>query len=91
LDDRICAIGVVRVAGQKLILDTLYDGAVKVGCSGSVDKVFLELSGKLVARCCTGLAEVKVGYCVVSEWVHCGQISAVAPRRYSRTPTGSQP
>jgi hypothetical protein len=54
-------IGVVRVAGQKLILDTLYDGVVIVGCSGSVDKVLLEVTGKLVALCCTGLAEVRCG------------------------------
>jgi hypothetical protein len=91
LDDRICAIGVVRVTSQKPVLDALFDGAAKVGCNISVEKVFLELSDNLVALSCTGLAEVLVRHVVVSDWVHCGQISAVAPQRLSRTPTGNQP
>jgi hypothetical protein len=36
LNDRICDIGVVRVAGQKPGLDALYDGVAKDSCSGSV-------------------------------------------------------
>jgi hypothetical protein len=61
LNDRICAIRVVRVAGQKTVLDALYNDEVEVGCSGAVFKVLLELSDKLVVPSCTGLAEVQVG------------------------------
>jgi hypothetical protein len=49
-------IGFVRVAGKKLVLDTLYNDAVGVVCSGCDDEVLLELSDKLVAPRCTGLA-----------------------------------
>ena len=64
----------IWMIGSVLSLDALYDDAAKAGCSRSIDKVFLELSDKLVALCCTGLTEVYVEYGAVSDWVHCGQI-----------------
>jgi hypothetical protein len=45
LNDRICIIGFVRVAGQKPILDVLYNDAAEVGCSeSSLSRVLLKLS-----------------------------------------------
>jgi hypothetical protein len=45
LNGRICIIGFVRVAGQKPILDVLYNDAAEVGCSGSsLSRVLLKLS-----------------------------------------------
>jgi hypothetical protein len=61
LDDRICLVGFVRVAGQKPVLDAPFNDALEVGCSGCVDKALLILSDKLVvAPSCTGVAEVQV-------------------------------
>jgi hypothetical protein len=49
-------IRLVLTAGQKLVLDSLDNVAAEVGRSGCIDKVFLELSDKLVAPRCTELA-----------------------------------
>jgi hypothetical protein len=49
LNNRICYTGFVLVAGQKSVLDALHNDALEVACSGSVDKVLLELSDELVA------------------------------------------
>jgi hypothetical protein len=57
LEDRIRAIRIVRVAGEKPILDTLYDYVVHVVCSVGIYKVYQEP----VAPSCTGLAVVQEG------------------------------
>jgi hypothetical protein len=62
LNNRICVIGFVRVAGKKPVLDALYNDAAEVGCSECVDKARLELSDELVAPSCTGQAKVQVRY-----------------------------
>jgi hypothetical protein len=51
--------GSFDIAGKNPVLVALYDGAAEAGFSSSVFKVFLELSDKLVAPSCTGLAEVQ--------------------------------
>jgi hypothetical protein len=43
-EPRLDYVGFVRVAGQKPVLDALYNDTTEVGCSGCVDKVFLLLS-----------------------------------------------
>jgi hypothetical protein len=80
LNHGICAIRLVPFAGQKSILDAMYNDTAEVGCNGYIDKLVLELSDELVAPRCT-----------VSGRMHCRQIAVVAPRRFSRTPTGNQP
>lgn len=60
-DDRICAVRAVRVAGQKPVLDILHNDEAYAGCSGSINKVLLELSNRPVASC-TRLAVVQVRY-----------------------------
>jgi hypothetical protein len=61
-DDRICIIGLVRVADLKPVLDVLDNDAAELGlrCSGCVNKVLLELSDELVAPSCMELAVVQV-------------------------------
>ena len=49
LDDRICVIGFVRVAGQKPVPDALDNDASEIGCSGCVFKVLLKFDDELVA------------------------------------------
>jgi hypothetical protein len=60
LNDRICSIGFIRVAGPKPVLDALYNDVAEVGCSGNVDNLILELSDEVAATSCTGLVEVQV-------------------------------
>jgi hypothetical protein len=50
-------IGLVRVAGQKPVLDALYNDSLEVGC---VNKVLLKLRDELVAPSWTWVAEVQV-------------------------------
>ena len=63
-------IGFVRVAGQKPVLDVLYNDASEVGCNGCIGKVLLKLSDELAAPSCTGLAEVQVRYGLGLGWLH---------------------
>jgi hypothetical protein len=64
LNDGVVAIRIVRTAGERPALDTLYNDAAYVG--GSVVGVFklpVELSDKVMTPRCTGLpAAVQVGY-----------------------------
>jgi hypothetical protein len=62
LNDRICVIGFVHVAGQNTLLDTLYNVEAEVSCSGWVGNVLLELSDGLLAPSCTGVVEVHMRY-----------------------------
>jgi hypothetical protein len=52
----------MRVVGQKLFLDTHYNGASKVGCSGCVFEVLRKLSDELGPPSCPRVAEVQMRY-----------------------------
>jgi hypothetical protein len=59
LNDRICGSRIVRVAGEKPVLDTLYTHAAYV-CSGvRVFKVPIKVGDKLMKPSSTGLTEVQ--------------------------------
>jgi hypothetical protein len=48
--------------GQEPLLDTIYNGAPKVGCSGCVFGVLRKLGDELVTLSCPRVAEVQVRY-----------------------------
>jgi hypothetical protein len=52
----------MRVVGQKPFLDTHYNGASKVGCSGCVFEVLRKLSDELGPPSCSRVAEVQMRY-----------------------------
>jgi hypothetical protein len=61
LNNRIVAIRIVRVAGEKPVLNTLYIDAAYDGCSVGVFKVPVEVNQKPMTSRCTDLAAVQVG------------------------------
>jgi hypothetical protein len=52
---------IVRVAGEKRALDTLYDYAAYVGCSFGLCKMSVEVDQKPMTPRCTNLAAVQMG------------------------------
>jgi hypothetical protein len=54
--------GRIRFIVQEPLLDALYDGASKVGCSGCVFEVFRKLIDELVKPICSRVAEVQMRY-----------------------------
>jgi hypothetical protein len=67
LENGIRAIRIVRVAGEKPILDTIYDYVAHVVCSVGICKVPLQMYQEPVTPTCTGLAAQFIG--IVAERV----------------------
>jgi hypothetical protein len=55
------AVGIVRVAGEKPVLNALYDYAADVGCSFGLSKVSVEVDQKPLTPWLTDLASVQMG------------------------------
>jgi hypothetical protein len=87
LNNGICAIRLVRFAGEKPLLDAMYNDTSEVGCNGSVEKLLPELSNGVVASRCAELGEVMYSLRLDALWTDISRSAASA----SRTPTGNQP
>jgi hypothetical protein len=51
-----------RVVGREPLLDAIYNGAWKVGCSGCVFELICKLRDELVTPSCPRVAGVRVRY-----------------------------
>jgi hypothetical protein len=85
LNDSICASRIVRVAGEKPVLDTLYNHATYVCSCVRVFKVPIKVGDKLMKPTSKGLPEVKEGN--VRFGCTAGRLNRSAA---SLTPTGKQ-